>query len=245
MDRDTAIGGPGGRFPVTRASIVLSLRSDDEAERQRACERIASLYWKPLYKYVRIKWSRSSEDAQDLVQGFFAAALERETLAAFDPSRASLRTFLRLLVDRHASNQARAAGRQKRGGEAVALDFEAAERELARVASSCPDPEELLRREWVRALFGDSVARLREELRGAGRGHQLRVFEAMDLEDGDARPSYRELAERLGVTETKVTNDLSAARRRFRAIVLETLREVTASEEEFRAEARAVLGKDP
>jgi RNA polymerase sigma factor (sigma-70 family) len=245
MDRDTAIGGPGGRFPATRLSVVLSLRSDDAEERQRAFERLVALYWKPLYKYVRIKWSRSSEDAQDLVQGFFAVALERETLAAFDPSRASLRTFLRLLVDRYASNQRKAAGRKKRGGGSVALDFEAAERELARVASSSPDPEELLRREWVRALLGDCLVRLREELRGAGREHQLRVFEAMDLEDGDARPSYRELAERLGVTETKVTNDLSAARRRFRVIVLETLREVTASEEEFRAEARAVLGRDP
>jgi RNA polymerase sigma factor (sigma-70 family) len=245
MERDTAIGGPGGGFPATRLSVVESLRSDDAAQRQRACERLVALYWKPLYKYVRIKWSRSSEDAQDLVQGFFAVALERETLATFDPSRASLRTFLRLLVDRYASNQRKAAGRKKRGGGAVALDFEAAERELARVASPGPDPEELLRREWVRALFGECVGRLREELHGSGRPLQFRVFEAMDLEDGDSRPSYRELAAALGVTETKITNDLSAARRRFRVLVLETLREVTASEEEFRAEARAVLGKDP
>jgi RNA polymerase sigma factor (sigma-70 family) len=243
MERDTL--GPGGRFPATRLSIVEWLRSDDAEERRRACERLVALYWKPLYKYVRLKWNRSGEDAQDLVQGFFAVALERETLAAFDPSRASLRTFLRLLVDRHASNERRAAGRVKRGGGAVALDFEAAEAELARVASGSPDPEELLRREWVRALFGECIGRLRAELEGAGRALQFRVFEAMDLEDGDSRPSYRELATALGVSETKITNDLAAARRRFRVLVLETLREVTASEEEFRAEARAVLGIDP
>ena len=58
-------------------------------------------------------------------------------------------------------------------------------------------------------------------------------------------PVARDANARLGVTESKVTNDPSAARRRFRVIVLETLREVTASEEEFRAEARAVLGVDP
>jgi RNA polymerase sigma-70 factor (ECF subfamily) len=245
MERDSAIGGPGGRFPATRVSIVESLRSDDAAERRRACERLFALYWKPLYKYVRIKWNRSSEDAQDVVQGFFALALERETLASFDPSRASLRTFLRLLVDRYASNERRAASRIKRGGGVAALDFEAAEAELARVASGRPDPEQLLRREWVRALFGECVERLREELHGHGRALQFRVFEAMDLEDGDPRPSYRELAARLGVSETKVTNELSSARRRFRVLVLATLREVTATEEEFRAEARAVLGIDP
>jgi RNA polymerase sigma factor (sigma-70 family) len=245
MDRDAATFGPGGRFPATRLSLVESLRAGDAAERRRAGERLVLLYWKPLYKYVRIKWNRSSEDAQDLVQGFFAVALERDALAAFDPSRASLRTYLRLLVDRHASNERRAANRMKRGGGAVALDFEAAEAELAHVAAGSPDPEELLRREWVRALFGECVGRLRVELEDAGRGLQLRVFEAMDLEDAESRPSYRELAAKLGVTETKITNDLAAARRRFRVLVLETLREITASEEEFRAEARAVLGIDP
>jgi DNA-directed RNA polymerase specialized sigma24 family protein len=170
MERDTATSGPGGRFPATRVSIVESLRSDSAAERRRACERLVALYWKPLYKYVRIRWNRSSEDAQDVVQGFFASALERETLAAFDPSRASLRTFLRLLVDRHASNERRAASRLKRGGGAAALDFAAAEAELARVVSGRPDPEELLRREWVRALFGECIGRLRGELESTGRG---------------------------------------------------------------------------
>jgi RNA polymerase sigma factor (sigma-70 family) len=245
MERDERIDGPGGGFPATRLSLVCSLRSDSAAERQRAGERLVALYWKPLYKYVRLKWRRSREDAEDLVQGFFASALERETLGGFDPARAGLRTFLRLLVDRYASNERRAAGRLKRGGGAVALDFAAAEAELARIDASGPDPEELLRREWVRALFAECVGRLREELEGAGRGLRFRAFEAMDLEDGDPRPTYRELAARLGVSETKVTNDLSAARRRFRVLVLETLREVTASEEEFRAEARAALGIDP
>lgn len=245
MNRDSASGGPDARFPGTRASVVESLRGDDAEARRHACERLAALYWKPLYKYVRIKWSRSSEDAKDLVQGFFTLALERETLASFDPARASFRTFLRLLVDRFASNAIKAASRVKRGGDAVALDFDAAEAELARVASARPDPEELLRREWVRSLFGDAVARLRAELDAAGRGRQFRIFEAVDLEDGDERPTYRELAVALGVTETKVTNDLAAARRRFRAIVLDTLRDVTATEEEFRSEARAVLGVEP
>jgi hypothetical protein len=39
-----------------------------------------------------------------------------------------------------------------------------------------------------------------------------------------------------------VTNDLHAARRRFREIVLARLRELTADDEEFDAEARELLG---
>ena len=44
---------------------------------------------------------------------------------------------------------------------------------------------------------------------------------------------------------TDVTNELAWARRAFREIVLARLREVCASDEEFRAEARDLLGIDP
>ena len=244
MDRDTAIGGADGRFPSTRISILESLRNEEPEERRRAGDRLITIYWKPLYKYVRIRWGRSNEEAKDLIQGFFTHALERETLASFDASRASFRTFLRLLLDRYVSNERKSSQRIKRGGVGIALDFDEAEAEVARIASTEDDPEQLLHREWVRALFAACVERLQAELDEAGRAQQFRVFEAFDLEDRGTRPSYREIATTLGITETTVTNNLAAARRRFRAIVLETLKETTASEEEFRAEARAVLGID-
>jgi hypothetical protein len=46
------------------------------------------------------------------------------------------------------------------------------------------------------------------------------------------------------VPVTTVTNHLFWARREFRRLVLERLREITGSEREFREEARAVLGVD-
>jgi hypothetical protein len=41
-----------------------------------------------------------------------------------------------------------------------------------------------------------------------------------------------------------VTNYLALARREFRRTVLEKLRELTATDEEFRREARSLLGVD-
>ena len=120
MMEDTKIGGPSGKFPATRWSAVLASRSDDPAERSRALEAIAGAYWKPIYKYLRIRWGKSSEDAKDLTQEFFAKLFEKEYLNDFDPAKARLRTFLRVCVDRFVANDFKAATRLKRGGGAFA-----------------------------------------------------------------------------------------------------------------------------
>jgi hypothetical protein len=53
------------------------------------------------------------------------------------------------------------------------------------------------------------------------------------------------LASDFDLSVSDVTNYLASARREFRGLVLETLRDVTATEDEFRREARALLGVDP
>jgi hypothetical protein len=57
-----------------------------------------------------------------------------------------------------------------------------------------------------------------------------------------SRPTYAALARDLGLRVTDVTNELAWARRAFRGIVLDGLRGVCATDEEFRAEARDLLG---
>lgn len=225
------------RFPTTRRSVVLALSSDDADERTRAFDTLVAIYWRPLYKYARVAWGRSPQDCEDLTQSFFVRAVETEALGAFDPAKASFRTFLRLLFDRHSANEAKAAQRLKRGGGAVQIDFEAAEAELRE--SRARSPEELFHQEWVRSVFALAISRLREDVSPK----HFALFEAYDLSD-DRNVSYRELAQTFEMPETSVTNYLASTRRRFRELVLETLREATASEQEFRAEARALLGVD-
>lgn len=251
---DTKIGGPSGKFPLTRWSAVLAARSEDPAERSRALEGIVAAYWKPIYKYLRIRWGKSDEDAKDLTQDFFARLLEKDYLEDFDPGKARLRTFLRVCVDRFVANNAKAAKRLKRGGGAVhvSLDFDAAEVELERarpVIESIVSPEtvdDFLEKEFIRSLFGLAVDELREFCESRGKQLHFQLFEIYDLESQGERPaSYAELAQRFEIAPTDVTNHLAFARREFRRIALERLREMTASEEEFRREARAMLGVDP
>src|ERR1700704_3951829 len=94
---------PGSLFPTTRRSVVLALASDDAAERTRAFDALVAIYWQPLYKYVRI--AHRTDDVGDLTQSFLTRALEKNALAGYDAEKASFRTFLRTLFDRHVANE--------------------------------------------------------------------------------------------------------------------------------------------
>jgi RNA polymerase sigma factor (sigma-70 family) len=245
MDQDTDIGGPQHRFPVTSHSAIVAARSDDQEVRERAFATIVESYWKPAYKYLRIKWQVSNEDAKDLIQGFFATAIEKDFFRSYDQTRASFQTFIRTCLDGFVANQKKSEQRLKRGGGAAhfSLDFTEAENELARHLISYTSPEDYFHREWVRSLFALAVETLRSHYEAKGSRVYFELFELYDLRD-DAEPksSYAALAAKFGLTTSEVTNYLAAARREFRKIVLAKLREITATDEEFRNEARALLG---
>jgi len=246
MDHDTDIGGPLHRFPVTSHSAILAARSNDSQVRQRALETILASYWKPTYKYIRIKWQASNEDAKDLTQGFFAIAIEKNYFANYDSGKASFQTYLRTCLDGFVANQKKSEQRLKRGGASnhFSLDFEAAENELAlHQVSHGVSLDEYFYLEWVRGLLALAIETLRRQYDEKGRAVHFRIFESYDLREDDLpKVTYADLAREFALTTTEVNNYLAATRRDFRKLVLEKLRETTGSEEEFRQEARILLG---
>jgi DNA-directed RNA polymerase specialized sigma24 family protein len=234
----------GGGFPTTRHSALFGLKSPHEAERVRSLELVAGTYWRPVYKYVRLRWHKAPAEAEEATQAFFLRSVEKGTFAAYDPSKARFRTFLRVCLDRFLVDLER-QGRSK-GRDApvlpLRLDFGTAEGELG-ASSPTEDPDKLFEAEWVRSLLGTAVERLRARCTERGKLVHFRAFERFHLEpSGDSTPSYAELGAELGLSVFDVTNRLSYVRREFRAIVLELLGELTGSEQELRDEARAVLG---
>ena len=244
MDPDTDIGGQLHKFPVTNHSAIINVRSDDQLVRRRAFDTILASYWKPAYKYIRLKWQAGNEDAKDLTQGFFATAFEKNYFATYDARKASFQTFLRTCLDGFVANERKAGQRLKRGGDMdhYQFDFAAAEDELAAHAASALSPEDYFHREWVRWMFTLAVEAFCRRCDEMGRGVHFQIFERYDLSDDEV--SYASLAAEFGLDNATVNNYLAAARRDFRRIVLEKLREITATDEEFRAEARSLLGID-
>lgn len=230
-DSETDIGGPDGRFPSTQISLLEAAAGGLS---NGALDRVIAMYWKPVYRFIRLKFRKKNEDAKDLTQAFFAGAIEREILARFDPARASFRTYLRMAVERFAANEYAAENRQKRGG---GMSFEPVDEQSA--AAAAESPEQVFEREWQRELLALALDDLRAFCEISGKQLQFRIFEAYDLAE-ETRPSYASLAAEHGLTEATVTNYLAWARRTLRAMATERMRGVTPDERELRDEMRRV-----
>jgi RNA polymerase sigma factor (sigma-70 family) len=227
VDADTAIGGPSGRFPSTRVSLLEAAASELS---ETAMDQIIALYWKPVYRFIRVKFQKSNEDAKDLTQGFFGSALQRDFLRRFDPAKASFRTYLRMAVERYAANEYASENRQKRGG---GVQFEPVDE--FEIATESPEQE--FERAWRRQLFSVALDDLRAHCAETGRQLHFSIFEDYDLADRD-RISYSDLALKYGVAETTVTNYLAWARRTLRSLITERLRATTSGPKELHEEMR-------
>ena len=226
-------------FPDTRVSQVAALSSDDSSLRSRAVDLVVAAYRGPVLAVLRKHWSLDVDDAEDLAHDFFAHALEREWLARYDREKGRFRTFLRKCLQDFANTRYEASRRLKRGGHltSVALDD-------ADALSVEADVDRLFAQEWARSVLSMSLDRLRQECEAEKLQRTFEVFLAHDVDGADEPPRYADLAIRFDLPVTQVANYLHWARSRFRGHVLDTLRALTASDDEFRDEARALLGRD-
>ncbi|HLJ17941.1 MAG TPA: hypothetical protein VKV15_25820 [Bryobacteraceae bacterium] len=213
-------------FPDTRHSAIDGVRSGDDAMRRHSLDTIANAYWEPVRAYLQVRWRETADTAAELTQAFFTKIIQTSVIASYEPARGLFRTYLRACLD----NFVLTARKQSQRGGAVPLDFD--------VPGTAEPPDEVFHREWVRRLFWLAV----EDLRASRDEMRFRIFERYDLVDSTPRPTYVQLAQEYGVTPETITNYLAAMRRDFRKAVLNRLRELTATDREFRSEARTILG---
>jgi len=178
-----------------------------------------AVYWKPLYKYLRVVQSRSPHEAEQLVRGFIKYASH------------ATRANARHLLDSYVLSDHTRAVRGER------FDPRDAELEIAREPQTDLSPDEYIEREWTKNLFTIAVERLRD----SSRAGDFALFETYDLDD-IAAMSYRALGARLADTSR---SRLAMIRRQFRGIILQVLRESVTTDDEYFAEARALLGIEP
>ena len=90
----TTTGGSGQKggfaFTTTQWSVVLEAQGESPAA-QEALEKLCRTYWRPIFAFLRRQGLRPDE-AEDIIQGFFAELLERRSLDAVRKEKGLLTT---------------------------------------------------------------------------------------------------------------------------------------------------------
>ena len=221
-------------FNTTHWTIVLACRDqDDSRAAEQALANLYQTYWYPLYAYIRRR-GYSEQDAEDLVQGFYAQIQEKHALAKADPQRGKFRTFLLSSLQNFLANENERTRAQKRGGgrELIRLDAEDAKARYQLERAHSVTPERIFEMRWAHALLEQTLAGLRADF--AARGKQ-RLFEGLQtfLTADFGETSYQQAADNLGLPLSAVKTSVHRMRLDYRTRLREEIGRTVSCPEEI------------
>ena len=236
---ENAVHGPVA-FTTTHWSVVLEAQGESPAA-QEALEKLCRTYWRPIYGFVR-RQGGTTEDAQDLTQGFFALFLERKDLNTVRKEKGRLRSYLLASVKNFLTDESRYAMAVKRGkGQRLIPLDEIRERERVDVErSDTLTADQIYERRWAFTLLEQVMARLRDEYRSAG---NLRFFDPMKkmLMDEPDRPSQAQVASEFEMTENAVKQAFYRFRQRYQTLLREEIAHTVATPSDIEDELRYLI----
>ena len=233
---------PGDIFATTHWTVVLAAGRRHTPQSDGALEELCRTYWFPLYAYVRRR-GYNKEDAEDLVQAFFARFLEKNYLAGLSAERGRFRAFLLASLKHFLINEWKKTQRQKRGGgdKPLSLDWQTADTQFQVASTTEPSPDKTFDREWALALLAKVIQRLQNECTAEGRAkqfEQLKIF----LTAGKGALSHADAAKTLGMDETAVRVAVHRLRKRYRVLLRDEISQTLADGSQVDEEMRALFG---
>jgi len=237
-ERQTSGAGHEGHFATTRWSLVLSAGNRGSLQSATALATLCETYWYPLYVFVRRR-GRDADDAQDLVQAFFARLLEKNDLAAAGRERGKFRSFLLTSLKHFLANEWDRQRAQKRGGgqPLLSIDFGTADDRYRAEPSHDLTAEKVFERRWAMVLLANVLARLQQEFVQAGKSDtfdHLKIF----LTGEQPALTYGQLGAELAMNEGAVKVAVHRLRRRYRDLLRDEIGQTLADPEEIDQEIR-------
>ena len=237
---------PSDLFPPTHWSVVVAAgRSQTEPENaQAALAQLCQTYWAPLYNFVRSR-GYPLHDAQDLTQGFFAYLIEHKSYARADRQKGKFRSFLLASLKNFLADASDRERTLKRGGgqhflplhEAQAKEAES----LFQTHGATTSEDWIFDRSWAETLVTAGLKRLSADYKGETRKKlfdELRIFIAGGA---DRPPTYAELANRLGMTESTLRSHVTRLRAGYREALRAEVRQTVETEAEVDEELHELL----
>jgi RNA polymerase sigma factor (sigma-70 family) len=236
---DSTSGGQA-KFFTTHWGLIAAASAEDTKLAQAALGDLYRTYCYPVYAFIRRR-GYDRPDAQDLTQDFFVHLLEKATLGRADAQRGRFRSFLLGALDHFLAHAAERAHARKRGGgcQLVHLDDEAAEHRYQLAAPEGMTAEKVFEARWAAALIDTTLARLRDELKSAGKERLLDALQGFLLGGEDA--SYRQTANALGLSLAAVKTTIHRLRGRYRALLREEVARTVATSSEVDEELRFLM----
>jgi RNA polymerase sigma factor (sigma-70 family) len=233
-------------FPPTHWSVVAAAgTSQAEPENaQAALAQLCQTYWAPLYNFVRSR-GYTLHDAQDLTQSFFAYLIEHKIYARVDRQKGRFRSFLLASLKNFLADASDRERTLKRGGgqhflplhEAQAKEAES----LFQTHGATTSEDWIFDRSWAETLVTAGLERLSADYKGESRKKlfdELRIFIAGGA---DRPPTYAELANRLGMTESTLRSRVTRLRAGYREALRAEVRQTVETEAEVDEELRELL----
>ena len=239
-EMDTA-GGGRRDLPSIRWSLVAGLQRGTVSARRDALGHLFERYSKPIYHYIRLKWSKSPDDARDLTEDFFVALLEGDALQRFEPGRSSFRNYLKGILRNFAADQFDAARALKRGGGVKVVSMPDVLHDVVPDAAAV-DPEKALDWAWRLIVYERALALTRQWFAAEKRESQFRTFETAVL-NSDERLTDAQVAAKLGTTESSVGNHINVVRVKLREMIRSELIQTVLDKEQLEEEYRLIIGK--
>ena len=236
--RGDASAAGSAEFTTTHWSVVLAAGQKESPQAAEALEKLCRTYWYPLYAFVR-RQGHSPPEAEDLLQGFFARFLEKESLANVDRTKGRFRSFLLAALKHYLADQWDKAKAVKRGGriEFVSLEGEAAENRYWEEPASELTPETLYEQRWACVLLERVTERLQRDFDASGESPLFEILKGF-LQGEDRSASYEELALRLGLSEGALKMRVQRLRLRFQRFLREEIAHTVTRPEEVEDEIR-------
>lgn len=214
----------------------MEASGDNSDKAREALQHLCTVYWYPLYAYVR-RGGKSPHDAQDLTQEFFARLLEKNWLGAVDRARGRFRSWLLTAMKYFLVDEWHKSRTLKRGGSqgVLSLDAAAAESRYQHEPADLTTADKLYDRRWAFTLLDAVLVRLQAEYAGAKKGA---LFEALKPAITGERAAYAEIAAQCGMSEGAVRVATHRLRERYRDLIRQEIAETVATPGEVDEELR-------
>lgn len=232
-------------FPTTQWTLIERAAAADPAERKQALEEICTLYWPPVYAYIRAR-GNAPHDAEDLTQDFFAELLHRNDFAKADAGIGRLRSYLLTSVKNHLASAHRHGSRLKRGGGVEVLSIDAASAESRCVIPEAVDEltsERVYERQWAITLMEGVVTALERKYTAKGQAalfHALKPFISAAASTS-SQPAGGTAAQQLGMSDTAFRVATHRLRQRYADLLRQTVRATLGCGGDAEAEIRHLM----